>query len=74
MLETAFEAELDEHLGYEHSELPGKLAADRGENERNGSRTKSVLTELGPAEIGDAIVPDSRFAARPTLRPCGGRS
>ncbi|NLA29277.1 MAG: hypothetical protein GX875_06445 [Propionibacterium sp.] len=74
MLETAFEAELDEHLGYEHSEWPGKLAADRGENERNGSRTKTVWTELGPVEIGNAIVPDCRFAAQPTLRPCGGRS
>ncbi len=51
VLETALEAELDEHLGYEHGDRPGKLAADGSGNERNGSRAKTVLTELGPVEI-----------------------
>ena len=45
VLETALEAELTEHLGHEHGEKP--IAA----NMRNGSRSKTVLTEIGPVEI-----------------------
>ena len=50
VLETALEAELDEHLGYEHSDRGGKLGAETG-NERNGTRAKTVHTELGPVRI-----------------------
>ena len=45
VLETALEAELTEHLGHEHGETP--IAA----NMRNGTRPKTVLTEIGPVEI-----------------------
>ena len=45
VLETALEAELTEHLGHEHGGVP--VAA----NMRNGTRTKTVLTEIGPVEI-----------------------
>ncbi|MBT2533732.1 IS256 family transposase [Arthrobacter sp. ISL-48] len=45
VLETALEAELTEHLGHEHGQRP--LAA----NMRNGTRSKTVLTEIGPVEI-----------------------
>src|SRR5215471_1730197 len=45
VLETALEAELTEHLGHEHGETP------LGSNMRNGMRTKTVLTEIGPVEI-----------------------
>ncbi|MFK0005408.1 IS256 family transposase [Paenarthrobacter sp. NPDC090520] len=45
VLETALEAELTEHLGHEHGQKP--LAA----NIRNGTRSKTVLTEIGPVEI-----------------------
>jgi putative transposase len=45
VLETALEAELTEHLGHEHG------AAPLGTNMRNGSRAKTVLTEIGPVEI-----------------------
>ena len=45
VLETALEAELTEHLGHEHGQRP--IAA----NMRNGSRSKTVLTEIGPVEI-----------------------
>ena len=38
VLETALEAELTEHLGYEHGGTP------IAENMRNGTRTKTVLT------------------------------
>ena len=50
VLETALEAELDEHLGYDHGHRAAK--SDTGQpNERNGTRAKTVLTELGPVEI-----------------------
>jgi putative transposase len=45
VLETALEAELTEHLGHEHGQKPV------GANMRNGTRSKTVLTEIGPVEI-----------------------
>jgi hypothetical protein len=50
VLETALEAELDEHLGYEHGDRDAKLVDGTG-NERNGARAKTVHTELGPVSI-----------------------
>ena len=50
VLETALEAELDEHLGYEHGDRDAKTIAETG-NERNGARSKTVHTELGPVSI-----------------------
>jgi putative transposase len=41
VLETALEAELTGHLGHEHGQTP--VAA----NMRNGTRSKTVLTEIG---------------------------
>jgi len=47
VLETALEAELDDHLGYPKHAFEGR---DLG-NFRNGSRSKTVLTEVGEVEI-----------------------
>src|SRR3954464_3773526 len=47
VLETALEAEMSEHLGYDKHASEGR---DRG-NSRNGSRAKTVLTELGPVGV-----------------------
>jgi putative transposase len=47
VLETALEAEMDEHLGYGKHEVSGRGSG----NSRNGTRTKTVLTEIGPVEI-----------------------
>src|SRR6516162_9130409 len=47
VLETSLEAELTEHLGYEPHDPIGHHSG----NSRNGSRTKTVLTEIGPVEI-----------------------
>ena len=47
VLETALEAEMSEHLGYDKYDPMGR---NRG-NSRNGTRTKTVLTEIGPVEI-----------------------
>ena len=47
VLETALETELSEHLGYDKHDSAGR---NRG-NSRNGTRSKTVLTEIGPVEI-----------------------
>jgi len=47
VFETALEAELSEHLGYDKHDPMGR----NGGNSRNGTRTKTVLTEIGPVEI-----------------------
>lgn len=45
VLETALEAEMTEHLGYEKHEVTDNA------NARNGTRSKTVLTEVGAVEI-----------------------
>ena len=47
VLETALDAEMTEHLGYEKNDPAGRGSG----NSRNGTRSKTVLTEIGPVEI-----------------------
>jgi transposase-like protein len=47
VLETALEEEMSAHLGYDKHAPEGR---NRG-NSRNGVRSKTVLTEIGPVEI-----------------------
>jgi putative transposase len=47
VLEAGLEAELTEHLGYD----PYDRAGHHSGNSRNGTRTKTVLTEIGPVQI-----------------------
>jgi transposase-like protein len=47
VLETALDAEMAEHLGYDKHDPAGR----NGGNSRNGTRSKTVLTEIGPVEI-----------------------
>jgi putative transposase len=47
VLETALEAELDEHLGYPKHAVEG----NNSDNSRNGTRSKTVLTDVGEVEI-----------------------
>jgi putative transposase len=47
VLETALEAEMSDHLGYDKHDPVGR----NGGNSRNGTRPKTVLTEIGPVEI-----------------------
>lgn len=47
VLESALQAEMDEHLGYEKHQAQGR----NGRNSRNGVRAKTVLTEIGPVQI-----------------------
>jgi transposase-like protein len=47
LLESALEGEITDHLGYDKHDPAGK----NGGNSRNGTRGKTVLTEVGPVEI-----------------------
>jgi len=47
VLETALEAELDEHHGYPKYAIEGNNSS----NSRNGTRSKTVLTEVGEVEL-----------------------
>lgn len=47
VLETALEEELAEHLGYDKHDLVGR----NGQNSRNGTCSKTVMTEVGPVEL-----------------------
>lgn len=47
VLETALGEEMAEHLGYDRHDPVGR----NGENSRNGTRTKTVLTDVGPVQI-----------------------
>jgi len=47
VLETALDAEMSEHLGYDKHDAAGRGSG----NSRNGTRSKTVFTEIGPVEI-----------------------
>jgi transposase-like protein len=47
VLETGLEVEMDDHLGYAKHDSVGR---DKG-NSRNGTRSKTVTTEVGPVEL-----------------------
>ena len=57
VVETALEEELSDHLGYDKHDPAGR----NGGNSRNGYRTKTVLTEIGPVEIEVPRDRDSSF-------------
>ena len=44
VLETALEVEMSDHLGYDKHDHAGR----NGGNSRNGTRSKTVFTEVGP--------------------------
>jgi len=47
VVESALEGEMDDHLGYGKHDPAGR----NGENSRNGTRSKTLVTEAGPVEI-----------------------
>ncbi|WP_416238159.1 IS256 family transposase [Streptomyces mutabilis] len=53
LLESALEGEITDHLGYDKHDPAGR----NGGNSRNGTRSKTVLTDVGPVEI---VVPRDR--------------
>jgi transposase-like protein len=48
VIETALEAEMDDHLGYPKRDHTGARVTS---DERNGTRSKTVTTEIGPVVI-----------------------
>src|SRR5580692_4418223 len=60
VLEGALEGELDAHLGYAKHDPAGR----DGQNSRNGHRSKTVLTDVGPVEIDMPRDRDSSFAPK----------
>jgi transposase-like protein len=67
VLETALEEELTDHLGYE----PHDPAGHHSGNSRNGTRAKTVLTEIGPVQVD---VPRDRAGTfEPVIVPKGKR-
>lgn len=58
VLETALEAEMGEHLGYDKHDPMGR---NRG-NSRNGTRAKTVLTDIGPVQLAVPRDRDGSFA------------
>lgn len=46
LLESALEGEISDHLGYDKHDSAGKNSG----NSRNGTRAKTVLTDVGPVE------------------------
>jgi putative transposase len=57
VFETALEEEMSEHLGYDKHDPVGRNSG----NSRNGVRTKTVLTEVGPVEIDVPRDTDASF-------------
>ena len=53
VVEAALDGEITDHLGYGK----GDPAGNNGQNSRNGTRAKTVLTEVGPVDI---VVPRDR--------------
>jgi transposase-like protein len=47
VLESALEGEITDHLGYEKHDAGGRNSG----NSRNGTRAKTVLTDVGPVEV-----------------------
>jgi transposase-like protein len=56
LLESALDGEITDHLGYDKHDPAGRGSG----NSRNGTRTKTVLTDVGPVEI---TVPRDRDAS-----------
>lgn len=53
VLETALEVEMSEHLGSDKHDPAGRGSG----NSRNGTRSKTVLTEIGEVEIEVPAIP-----------------
>lgn len=60
MLETVLEVEMDDHLGYAKHAPEGR---DKGSS-RNGSSSKTVLTEVGEVEIDVPATGTGRLSRR----------
>src|SRR3954470_6706900 len=60
LLESALDGELTDHLGYDRHDPAGQNSG----NSRNGHRSKTVLTDVGPVQV-NAPVSGSRTLLPP---------
>ena len=60
LVESALQGEITDHLGYDRHDAAGR----DGRNSRNGHRSKTVLTEVGPVEIDVPRDRDATFEPR----------
>ena len=60
VLEAGLEAEMTDHLGYDKHDPAGR----DGGNSRNGTRTKTVITDVGPVELDVPRDRDGSFQPR----------
>jgi transposase-like protein len=60
LLESALEGELTDHLGYDGHEIAGR----DGGNSRNGHRSKTVLTDVGPVQVDVPRDRDATFESK----------
>jgi putative transposase len=71
VLEAGLEAEMTDHVGYERHDPAGRNSG----NSRNGTRTKTVITEVGPVELAVPRDRDGSFdpnLVRKRQRPLWG--
>lgn len=61
VLEASLEAEMTEHLGYDKHDPAGR---EKGSNSRNGTRSKELLTDVGPVSIDVPRDRDGSFEPR----------
>lgn len=57
VVESALDGEIADHLGYDHGDPAGRGTG----NSRNGTRSKTVVTDVGPVEIEVPRDRDSSF-------------
>ena len=69
-INTGLNAEMDAHLGYDHSDRAGKATAGQA-NSRNGSYPKTVDSAYGPIDI--SVPRDRAGTYMPRMVPKGSR-
>ncbi|MFF1359936.1 transposase [Streptomyces sp. NPDC058297] len=60
VLEFALEGEITDHVGYDKHDATGR----NSDNSRNGTRSRTVLTDVGPAEVKDSHARPARSSRR----------
>ncbi|GHA03942.1 hypothetical protein GCM10010389_49290 [Streptomyces echinoruber] len=62
VLESALKGEITDHLGYDKHDPEGRNSGNR----RNGSRSKTVLIDVGPVEVECPGTWPARSSRRPS--------
>jgi len=68
VLESALDGEITDHVGYDKHDPVGRGSG----NTRNGSRTKTVLTDVGPVEVRVPVTRPARSSRRSCASGSGG--